>query len=244
MQFLEKAGLQCLWAQHRIERLCPADDQQVNSLSLLFFPPALPRPPQETVSDLPGAIGIKEMCLVQPFSCSYLGLCGSWGTACLARTQVMQRLGKNLFHPTKWQIGGSIHSREDCEYDTNGINTKIHYDNKSWFSWFSLRSGIWWQEIRFNFLIFFFLVRNVPVSNTFMLDMNSYTFWAEFCTKQSKAYRLLATNFEDDHILGSQEILLGKSLNSISFSTTLRTAVQLVPLFHVYVASGSIFIVN
>ena len=61
------------------------------------------------------------------------------------------------------------------------------------------------------------------------------------------AYRVLATNFQYDHVLANQEILLRDSLNSIPFSTTFKTAVPVAMLCSVSVASnfsGSIFIVT
>lgn len=66
---------------------------QTGSLDLLNFLPVLPGAPQEAVNELSGgsAVGIKEMCFAQRFSCIYLGSCGSYGTMCLTGTQVMHR---------------------------------------------------------------------------------------------------------------------------------------------------------
>lgn len=61
------------------------------------------------------------------------------------------------------------------------------------------------------FFVAVVVVRNVSFSNTLTPQALLYLvrfFWAEFCTKQPMAYRVLATGFQHDPILVSQEILL------------------------------------
>lgn len=114
-------------------------------------------------------------------------------------------------HQMADQLCAFCTSRGDRESNSSRINTLTTTVTKHYSPQLS--------HIRFNDLILF-LVRNVSLSNTLMRTTLSHLvrfFWAEFCTKQPMACSISATNFSHDHILSSQEILLGESLNSIFY---------------------------
>lgn len=168
--------------EREILATCPADDHRAIPLDLLNLPSVICRAPQEAVNDVPGgfAAGIKEVSSIQLFSCIYSGSCGFNRTMCLAGTQVMQRQGQSQFHRMKWQTGwwtvSSGPQQGNCGYNSSRINTHANQGNKSFFSQFSSRFWVWWQKIRFDFLILF-LIRNLSLSKNPYMPMSSHTLW-------------------------------------------------------------------
>lgn len=116
------------------------------------------------------------------------------------------------------------HSRENCGYNRSRIDTHANHGHRSSFSQFSSRSRVWWQKIRFDFLILF-LIRNVSLSKNPHVPMSSHTLWDSSGWIQYKTENSIQ-DISNQILIGShfgkQKILLG---NSIPFSTMFRTAV-------------------